>query len=103
MHPTAERFIGRRRGALGARDSAWGPAVAMAALFVWFSGNLYEESVIVPNLAWGDVGASMLAFRAGSGSGAFDGKYQAGQRERLGSHLRPHMLFGWVLLGGTPD
>jgi hypothetical protein len=34
------------------------------SLFAWLCGNAYEEAVIVPNFAFGDVRAAMLAFRA---------------------------------------
>jgi hypothetical protein len=38
--------------------------VASVALFAWLCGNAYEEVVIVPNLAFGDVHAAMVGFRA---------------------------------------
>jgi hypothetical protein len=37
--------------------------VASVALIAWLSGNAYEEIVILPNFAFGDVHAAMVAFR----------------------------------------
>lgn len=38
--------------------------VALVGLAAWFFGNAYEEVVIVPNLAFGDVQAGLVGFRA---------------------------------------
>jgi hypothetical protein len=51
----------------GVRPGTWlartSTLVASVALVAWLCGNAYEEVVIVPNLAFGDARAAMVAFR----------------------------------------
>jgi len=46
------------------RRLATASMLATVSVVVWLCGNVYEESVVVPNFVFGDVRASMLAFRA---------------------------------------
>jgi hypothetical protein len=57
-------FIRSRDTAPSPRLTAVSTLVATVALGAWLCGNAYEEIVIVPNFAGGDVQATMAAFRA---------------------------------------
>jgi hypothetical protein len=60
VEPRAAPDPARRRERLFGRARA----AALFGLAAWFCGNAYEQVVIVPNLAFGDARAAMVAFRA---------------------------------------